>query len=73
MESLVTVFYTKFAGAPLGWITSAAGRGMIAKALRMIRQRESRDNAKYLRNLLTVVKIVDTQKQNPRIYPFGAE
>ena len=51
--------YTKMVAAPAGWLRSAAGRRLQAKALRMVVQRCGVAEARTLAQLLTVARTFD--------------
>ena len=59
MDSLVQVFYSRFAAAPSGWAQSREGRRLIAGACRVVKAREGAENARYLLNLITVQTVTD--------------
>lgn len=48
--------YTALCRAPAGWYESPEGRRIIAKVLRQVRRLDGREEARILRDLLTVAR-----------------
>jgi hypothetical protein len=58
MESLVQVFFNRFASAPRAWI-KGEGAPLIARAVALVREKEGEVAARHLENLMAVSEAVD--------------